>query len=95
VGFEIDVLRADGPPDGYQVEAVYRDVATGEVLAAPTLVFLEDQEARTESRIGETGQTAELSVRVGERGESVSYEMVLRGDGRVIGKHRATVEVGG
>lgn len=89
-GFEVDLAPLGPGQEGYRCQATFRDLATDEILAAPTVVFVKGSEARTQSEIAETGQLAVLTVQVSATG-TATYELEVQEGERLVGRHRATV----
>jgi len=88
---ELEFGAVAGHPGAYQCQAVFKDLASGEVLAAPKVVFPAGTPARTESEIPGRGEKAMLSASVDEESGTLTYELEVRGRDTVLSRHKATV----
>lgn len=88
---EVDFGSLADHPGAYQCQAVFKDLASGEVLAAPKVAFPAGTPVKTESEIPGRSEKATLSASVDEESGTLTYELEVRGGNRVLSRHKATV----
>lgn len=89
---EVSLQPVAEPEGAYRFVAVVRDAMSGEVLSAPTLIFLRGDEAQTTSEL-EGGGLIRLSVSVANDGSEASYRSELVVDGEVVASQGATIRL--
>ncbi len=80
---ELDLQPFDELDNAFVAEAKVSELATGQVVAAPRIVFLGGEEGRVQSGSLE-GLLVEISVGVDEAGETASYVAELRQAGELV-----------
>lgn len=88
---ELDVGALADHPGAYQCQAVFKDLASGEVLAAPKVAFPAGTPAKAETEIPGRNERAVLSASVDEESGTLTYELEVRGRHTLLSRHRATV----
>jgi hypothetical protein len=78
---EISIEPAPKHEGAFLCKALIKDVGTGEVAAAPAVVFAAGDSAETESALTEDGPTFVLHVKVDALGGSAEYEVSVRSGG--------------
>lgn len=90
---ELDFGAVADHPGAYQCQAVFKDLVSGEVLAAPKVAFPAGAPAQTESAIPGRGEKAMLSASVDEESGTLTYELEVRDQDTVLNRHKATVSL--
>lgn len=89
---EIDCRDAKGHPEALRCAATIRSLEGGEVLAAPSLVFLPEEAVNTESKVPGSGERVRLEAKL--EGATLNYEVIITAaDDTLLGQHRGVVKV--
>ena len=93
---EIEVVPAQ-PSGAYECRAKIVDLHSGEVLAAPRLVFLRGTEASVESQfpVDEGVGLLRLQVEVDEKGESATYASQITVGEKVLQRQKVSFRLSG
>ncbi len=91
---ELDLQPLRDSDNTFVAEARVTELATGEVVAAPRIIFLGGEEGKVQSGSRE-GLLVEISIGVDEAGETASYLAELREGGELVHAQRLTVRLGG
>lgn len=91
-GLDVEVAIEPAPQHetAYRCTATLRDQATGETLAAPTVLFRRGEDATVSAEL-EGGQGIRLTVGVAASGDAATYRAELLDRGKVVSSQRATV----
>lgn len=92
IGVELSLSPSEEHAEAYECAAVIRDVASGEVLSAPTIVFLRGEEATAESGLPDA-RKVRFTVFVADDGSVARYSAEVVDGERVVVAQRATIEL--
>lgn len=86
---EVSVQRA--APGVFVLAARVTDLASGEVLAMPTLKAPAGEEANAESTVQGAGTVVKFTGKVGASNQAATYIVRVERSGKVISEHSATL----
>ena len=94
IWFSTDIeVSPDGEAEGlWRCLVVVTDLASGEVLVAPSIVFPAGDPAEVQSRLGD-GTEFQFEVRVEEGGSGAAWSSEIRRESQVLNTQKGTVRL--